>query len=46
MEHPMRQFHIAVSLAPRMSERLQKGIIAEPVQLACDGFKADVCHAF
>ena len=44
LEQPMRQLDIAIPRPLRLPERLQEGVVADPVELACDGFEADIGH--
>ena len=44
LEQPVRQLHIAVARILGLPERLHKRVVAEPIELAGNGFKADVGH--
>ena len=40
----MRQLDIAVAGALGLAQRQDEGLVADPVELACDGFETDVGH--
>jgi hypothetical protein len=44
MQQQMRQFEIAVSRALGVPQRLDKGIVADAVELAGDCFEVDFSH--
>ena len=44
VEQPMGQLDIAVAGALGLAQRLDEGVVADPVQLAGDGLEADVGH--
>src|SRR5712671_2911316 len=44
MNQPVREFDIAIAGALRLPQRLEQGLIADAVELACDGLKIDVGH--
>src|ERR1700681_1262098 len=43
---PMGKLDIAIAGALGLAQRLEEGLIADPVKLACDRFKADIGHCF
>ena len=44
VEQPVRQLDVAVAGALGLAQRLDEGFVADPVELAGDGFEADVGH--
>src|SRR5688572_2224592 len=44
VHEPMRELDITMALAFRLPQRLNEGIVADPVELAGDGFKTDINH--
>ena len=46
VDEPMGELDIAVAGALGLAQRLEKGLVADPVELACDRLKADVGHRF
>ena len=44
VQQPVRELDIAVAGALGLPQRLHEGFVADPVELAGDGLKADIGH--
>ena len=45
MQQPVREFDIAIARALGLAQRLNEGVVADPVQLASDRLKTNVRHS-
>ena len=46
VEQPVRELDVAVARPLGMAQRLDEGLVAEPVQLSGDCFQTDIGHGF